>query len=418
MSHAQRLLAIGRCPRLNRETVEALLAAPDLLVAARPGDLALAARLRQSWPADLVAAATAQAELRARAAGKFDRAADLLFTRAGLEQATALPVAQLAADRLVADPVARLLDLCCGIGGDTIALTRAAGGIGASVVAVDRDPVHALLARHNAGRYGAAVTAVVADVTAALRIGASDVVHVDPARRDPSAPGAGGRRGGYAPDLGWCTSLPAERCCVKVAPGITAEERPDGWETEWVSVRRELKVARLWSPALAEATGRRPSRRATIVTAEGAVHSRAVADPPPAPVGEPGPWVVDPDPAVTRAGAVADVAAEVGGRLLDPRIAFVCTDTRPETVWGRVLRVEAALPFTERAAAAELRRLGASDLQIRRRGLAGDVEALRRRLLKAAGRRTGDRTDPGRRVTVLLTRRGDRPWALLCTEPG
>lgn len=403
---------------LSVPQVQALLAAPDLLAAVRPGDLTAATRLRVQWPADLVAAATAQAELRVAAGAKFDRADQMLFTRPGLEQATALPVAGLPAARLVAaaGPGDRIVDLCCGVGGDAIAigLAQAAAGSGGAggaggVLAVDRDPVPALLCRHNARVYGVAVHPAVADVTAAAQLAPGDVVHVDPARRDPSAPGVGGRRGGYQPALAWCASLPAERVCVKVAPGITTEERPEGWETEWISVRRELKLALLWSPALAEG-----SRRATVMDADGVPHTR-IADPDaaPAPVGEPGEWVVDPDPAVTRAGAVGDLAAEIGGRLIDPRIAFVVTDDRPATPWGRVLRVAASLPFAERKVAAELRRLAATDLQIRRRGLAGDVTALGRRLLPPADARAGQPL----RITLLLTRHRDRPWALLTTDP-
>lgn len=395
---------------VTTEQVTALLAEPELLAAAAPGDLAVATRLRQRWPAELVAAATAQAELRARAAGKFDRAAAMLFTRPGLEQATALPLAQVAAERLVASATDRIVDLCCGIGGDTVALARATAGHGqgAAVVAVDRDPVHALLARHNTAAYDVEAVPVVADVTAALRLRPADTVHIDPARRDPAATGPHGRRGGYSPDLAWCTSLPAEQICVKVAPGITAAERPAGWETEWLSTQRELKLALLWSPAIAGATS-----RATIVAGDGSVHSRAAVPGLVAPVRDPGEWVIDPDPAVTRAGAVADLATDIDGWLIDPRIGFVCVDRHPETVWGRVLQVVASLPFAERSVAAELRRLEATDLQIRRRGLAGDVEALRRRLLKPARRAAG----AGQRVTLLLTRHHDEPWALLCVDP-
>ena len=52
--------------------------------------LATAARLRRDYPAELVAAATAQDELRVGRA-KFSRAARMLFTRAGLEQASSDP---------------------------------------------------------------------------------------------------------------------------------------------------------------------------------------------------------------------------------------------------------------------------------------------------------------------------------------
>ena len=77
-------------------SVEALLspAGTELLAqvaAAREAGeppLATAVRLRRDHPAELVAAATAQDELRQAGRAKFSRASRMLFTRAGLEQAS------------------------------------------------------------------------------------------------------------------------------------------------------------------------------------------------------------------------------------------------------------------------------------------------------------------------------------------
>ena len=56
--------------------------------------LELGTRLRQRYPAGLVASALAQQDLRWRARAKFSRALDLYFTRDGLEQASSEPVAR------------------------------------------------------------------------------------------------------------------------------------------------------------------------------------------------------------------------------------------------------------------------------------------------------------------------------------
>ena len=82
--------------------------------------LRLGTRLRGRHPPELVAAAIAQHELRTRAAGKFAAAGSMWFTREGLEQASAEPLARHRADRYAA--FARVADLCCGIGGDLCAL--------------------------------------------------------------------------------------------------------------------------------------------------------------------------------------------------------------------------------------------------------------------------------------------------------
>ncbi len=161
----------------GQELLARLAAEPD--GAGTP--LALAVRLRREYPADLVAAATAQHELRLAARAKFSRAMQMLFTRAGYEQSSSEPIARYRAARF--GGARRVADLCCGIGGDLLALAD-----GRDALAVDRDDVHARLALHNAAVYGQAenARAVVADVRD-IRLDDLDAVFIDPARR--SGPG-------------------------------------------------------------------------------------------------------------------------------------------------------------------------------------------------------------------------------------
>src|ERR1700679_2646745 len=139
----------------GQELLARLAAEPD--GAGTP--LALAVRLRREYPADLVAAATAQHELRLAARGKVSRAMEMLFTRAGYEQSWSEPIGRYRAARFGA--AHRVADLCCGIGGDLLALAS-----GREALAVDRDEIHTRLALHNAAVYGQAqnVRALVADV--------------------------------------------------------------------------------------------------------------------------------------------------------------------------------------------------------------------------------------------------------------
>jgi SAM-dependent methyltransferase len=384
---------------------DALLAAPgpELLgriasefPAAAPG-LAAPTRLRREYPADLVAAAIAQHELRLGARAKFSRAGEMLFTRAGYEQSSAEQVARHRAARLA--PARRAADLCCGIGGDLAALAAAAPG--RQLVAVDRDPVHARLARHNAAVYeaGEGVAACVADVRDVSLTGI-DAVFIDPARRD----GAGRFRAGASePPLQWCLAIASRvaAVCVKAAPGLDASLVPGGWELEFIADGRDLKEAVLWSPALASA-----ARRATVLPGG---HTLVGGPPgPPVPVGQPGEYLLDPSPAVTRAGLVEDLARQVGAWKIDPQIAFLATRASVSTPFARTLRVVDSAPWHERAFAARLRELGVGAADLRRRGLAGDVEAIRRRL-KLRG---------PHRATIVLTRVSDRPWGLICADPG
>src|ERR1700685_3771500 len=116
----------------GQELLARLAAEPD--GAGTP--LALAVRLRREYPASLVAAATAQHELRLAARAKFVRAMEMLFTRTGYEQSSSETIRRYRAARF-GDP--RLIaDLCCGIGGDLLALA-----LERDVLAVDLDESHA-----------------------------------------------------------------------------------------------------------------------------------------------------------------------------------------------------------------------------------------------------------------------------------
>jgi len=372
----------------GRELLERLPDGP--LEAARA--LALGAELRAAYPAELVAAAFTLHELRRHAAGKFALAGRMWFTREGLEQASSQRAAAHRAARF--GPFEVVADLCTGIGGDLLALAA-----GRAVVAVDRDPVHLRLALANAEVHGVAgrVRPVGGDVREAPLEGVG-AVFVDPARR------ARGRRlpaGVSEPPLDWCLEL-ARRVAavaVKAAPGLPLGRVPAGWEVELVSEGRELKEAVLWSPPLATA-----GRRATVLPAG---RTLVAAPGPPVRCGPPDAWLVDPDPAVTRAGLVEELARALGAWKLDQRGALLSCADRPETPFGRTLRVEASLPWQLKRLRALLRARGVGAVDVRKRGSAVDVEELRRRL-----RLRGDA-----RATVVLTRLAGRPWALVCSDP-
>jgi hypothetical protein len=375
-----------------------------------PG-LAVATRLRRDYPASLVAAAMAQHELRLAARAKFSRASEMLFTRGGYEQSTSEVIARHRADRFAG--MGKVADLCCGIGGDLIALAAAVPGAGHHVIAVDRDLVHAGLARHNAAVYGVAghVSPCVADVRDVAVTGL-EAVFIDPARR-ADARGAGPRRfraGASEPPLEWCFALagargaPGPAVCVKAAPGLDTGIIPPGWEAEFIADGRDLKEAVLWSPAFATA-----ARRATVVSGgQPGGHTLVAVPGPGVPVRAPGSFLLDPSPAVTRAGLVEDLARQVGGWKIDEQIAFISTSAYVRTPFARALVVIDSAPWTEKRARARLRELGIGAADLRRRGLAGDVEAIRARL----------RLEGPHRATIVLTRAAGHAWGLICVEPG
>ena len=78
----------------------------------------------------------------------------MLFTRAGLEQATRLAIAARHAARFRDAGMSSVADLGCGIGGDALGLAA----LGLRVAAVDADEVTAAIAAYNLAPFGDSVT--------------------------------------------------------------------------------------------------------------------------------------------------------------------------------------------------------------------------------------------------------------------
>ncbi|MGW2527183.1 THUMP-like domain-containing protein [Streptomyces sp. NPDC001595] len=361
-------------------------------------ELAVATRLRRDHPAELVSAALGQARLRQRAVAKFG-AADaerMFFTPNGVEQSTRASVAAYRARRMRELGVTSLADLCCGIGGDAIALARA----GIRVLAVDRDPLTAAVARANAEALGLAELIEVreADVTEVDTAG-HDAVFVDPARR------GGGRAGGrifdpeaYSPPLSWAveTARRAPHAALKVAPGIPHEVVPEAAEAEWISDGGDVKEAVLWF-------GTEPGRvRATLLPGPRTLLSRGLPDPAVRPLGR---YLYEPDGAVIRAHLVAEAAAELDGGLLDETIAYITADALRPTPYATAYEITDRLPFNVKKLKALLRERQVGVLTVKKRGSAVEPEELRR---KALPRPHGKNA-----VTVFLTRVAGAPTMLL-----
>ncbi|MFI1162270.1 methyltransferase domain-containing protein [Streptomyces sp. NPDC020801] len=378
------------------------------------GELAVATRLRREHPAELVSAALGQARLRQRAAAKVgdEDARRMFFTPNGVEQSTRATVAAYRARRLRELGVSCLADLCCGIGGDAIALARA----GIRVLAVDRDPLTAAVARANAEALGLAGLievreADVMDVDTA----SYDAVFVDPARRGVRQGGAaqsasvrgGGRTTGgrifdpeaYSPPLSWAVgaALAAPHAALKIAPGVPHEAIPPQAEAEWISDGGDVKEAVLWfgtEPGLV---------RATLLPGPHTLRGRGLADPR---VRPPGRYLYEPDGAVIRAHLVAEVAAGLdGGGLIDETIAYVTADELCPTPYATAYEITDRLPFNVKKLKALLRERQVGILTVKKRGSAVEPEELRRKVLpKPHG--TGS-------TTVFLTRVAGAPTMLL-----
>jgi len=381
-----------------------LLLSPEgwaLLGALPPYDesrtLAISERLRrEGLDPELVAAALTQSRLRAKAHDKLGAFADgMLFTQAGLEQATRLEVAARHAQRFVSAGIAHVADLTCGIGADAMAFA----GMGLRVLAIDADEVTAALATVNLRHFPESEVRHADSLTVDLT--GIDGAYADPARRtrsgsrvyDPTA---------YSPPLDAVLDVRSRvpALGVKVGPGIPHGALPPDAETQWVSVDGDVVEAGLWFGPLAP---QGPGRSA-LVLRDGSAHVlRADVDPAPVPVGAVGEYLYEPDGAVIRAGLVGELAQLLDGRLIDPTIAYVTADERRETPLATAYRVLDTQPFGLKRLKAYLRGRDVGRLTIKKRGTAVVPEQLRAQLdLRGSAE-----------ATIVLTRAAGRQVVLL-----
>ncbi|GAA3526381.1 class I SAM-dependent methyltransferase [Aeromicrobium panaciterrae] len=328
-------------------------------------DLALGTRLRKTYASGLVAAAVTQHHLRGKAAAKFgDDAGRMYFTHDALEQSTRQRVATHRATRIASTGASAVVDLGCGIGGDLVAMARA----GLRVRGVELDPVRAAIAAANLRALELDGEVVTGDVRG-VEVAPDEVAFVDPARRDGR--GRTFSTADLQPPWDWVRHLLERRAVAKVMPGLAHDAVPDGVEAEWVSDGGDLVEACLWGAPFATAT-----RRATVLpSGHGLVAVGELAA-----LGQPGAYIYEPDDAVIRSGLVGELAADIGGWLMDAKIAYVTSDRAASTPLARGFRVIDELPYREKPlkAALQVRRIGT--LTVKKRGVDIVPEELVKRL--------------------------------------
>lgn len=353
---------------------------------------------RDGHPADLVSAVLTQSRLRAKATNKFGEfASRMLFTEAGLEQATRLRVAALHAGRYQAAGIRSVADLGCGIGADALALAA----LDLEVQAVELDEVTAAIASYNLAPFSN-VTVSLGDA-ADHDLSGVESVYLDPARRTP---GHGDTRRlsdprDYSPSLdfafGVARTMPTG---IKLGPGFDRDLIPDEAEAQWISVDGQLVENSLWFGSLAR---QNITRSALVLRGEHSAELVATADSEDADVGELGTYLYEPDGSVIRARLIGDLARSLGARMLSDQIAYLTSDTVVSSPFVAAFRVVDTLPSDESKLKKELRRRGIGRLEIKKRGVDIDPAVLRRRLSLS-----GDAE-----ATLVMTRVAGRHTAIL-----
>ncbi|MEX0741781.1 MAG: hypothetical protein WD079_03220, partial [Phycisphaeraceae bacterium] len=343
-----------------------LIDAPELLTEARElGKLDAPAilRLRKRWPADLVGQAVDLLKARQKAQAKFDDLADAMLADAvGVEQASSLDVARHKARRFAEAEVPSVVDLCCGIGGDTMALAEIT-----NVLAIDRDFQRAWMARHNVQQLtGRRIPTAAADVTTLnlQQLNAhGGAFHLDPERRQH------GRRAHRYADL---EPGPAfidhllETCeagAIKLGPGVDLDELPPG-EVELIQRGSTLVQAVLWVGRLAR--GENGSRTATKLMREEATgvsfagqHGLSI------PIDQPRRYLLAVEPAIERAGLMGALCRSVRAGAIHPALGLLTSKALIESPWLTPFELLETMPWRSGKVKAWLRAHDAGIIEVK-----------------------------------------------------
>lgn len=317
----------------------------------------------------------------------------MLFTAAGLEQATRAEVAVGHAQRFVDAGCCEVADLGCGIGAESLAMSS----LGLHPHPVEIDPFTAAAAEQNLQR-----PVTVGDAQQ-VSLAGIDGVFLDPARRTPghrdtrrlSSPE------NYSPSLSFAFGLAGTfPTGIKLGPGFDRDLIPPEAEAQWVSVGGSVVETGLWFGAVA----RKGVHRSALVIRDG-THSELTAaeDWPDAPTRSLGAYVYEPDGAVIRARLIGKVAEELGAGMLSDGIAYLTGDSPHMSPYATSFHILEELPAGEKQLRQALTKRGIGRLEIKKRGVSVDPAALRSRL----------RLRGPNEATLIMTRSGSRHLALL-----
>ncbi|MFK8110805.1 MAG: hypothetical protein AB8B91_01305 [Rubripirellula sp.] len=268
---------------------------------------------REAFGSQITERLISVANLQAKAARKFSMGSDIeqpriwWATDRSLQQSTPWQVAHLKAGWLGNGLV---YDLCCGIGGDAMQLSRQG-----PVIAVDSDPLIAQMAKANLANANPEHSAEVlaSDVTA-ISIPAEASIHIDPDRR------VEGRRtsnpDSYQP--AWSNVIEmatrVESALIKLAPA--AEMEPGEFDAHrcWISLRGSVREQTLLlGQAMDRANVQAQAKSAVTIVGNGTATSfvpPSIAQGRYSLADQPQQYMIDPDAAIRAAGLTQTFAEQ------------------------------------------------------------------------------------------------------------
>jgi THUMP domain-like len=163
-----------------------------------------------------------------------------------------------------------------------------------------------------------------------------------------------------------------------LGPALPHALIPESVEAEWITDQGETVEVGLWS-----GPGSIPGQHSALLMPNGRL---VVAAAPPLSVRDLGRYLYEPAGAVIRAGAIAELGAQLGAGLVDPQVAYLTNDRLCSTPFAAAFEVRQRLPFHLKALRAWVRQAQIGVLEIKKRGIDVDPAELRRRLRLAGPR--------------------------------
>jgi len=364
--------------------------------------LGVISKYRNLYKADEIAGVIETILLRRKALLKFKNAQEMLFDKDGLEQASNEIVAQNKAKRFKDCKV--VLELGCGIGGDTIALAE---NVSQKLISYEKDPIRTLMCRYNlavnghicsegpdiASRpYGgnsecefnnfsnSKTVEIFNEDFMNIKLPECDAIYIDPARRsgekrkfDPEE---------YFPPLSYISTLLKHypNICVKVSPGIDHEilrETLGNFEVEIVSYKGDCKEALLWFGNLKSSCERSAKilpENITLKSVKGDENKMIIL------ITEMKKYLYEPDPAIIRAHLVKELAGKYNCTFIDKEIAYLTGDELKKTPMMEAYKVLEFLPMDLRKLRKALEGRGIRSLTVKKRGFSSSPQEFLKKL--------------------------------------
>lgn len=341
-------------------------------------------------PTELFQSALSVVEIRRKAVKKFENGEQMYFTRDGYEMATNEQIAKYRALRFNKDDI--VYDLCCGIGGDLLALAKHVK----KVIAVDIDDINIIYAKENAKIAGLykKIEFICGDVNDII-IPDDSCIFIDPSRR--SEKNAGRNPDKYSPPLNWVFKL-AKRCrkfAVKVSPAIDYSLFAD-FEIELISYHGECKEAILWGGEL-----KKYERVATVLPFIDSISSFQLEI---NTISEIKKFIYEPDPAIIRAGLVTNLAGKYNLSRIDNEIAYLTGDIMVNSPVFKSYSVNEVLPWSLKHLNKYLRNEEIGKVVIKKRGFPMLPEEVEKKL----------KLNGNKHATIILTRIKNKHFAIIC----